>query len=329
MLGEKVNVIQKFNPFRSPNWRYERVQELCDRSMKVLPLSVHDDDVIRNARTYHMARKSANPSKLSSFFARQPGMYYAFQIYDHYDDVVRVWIEARILARQTNEEIADKIGTLPDAIDCYEKLFFNVRDRIDRGDWINRQIVNSLLGMQMSDPNSLINNEMSLKFFGYYAGPIVLDFLISGWSFRSKPSNAEEFTEMLDEHMNTTLRRRSAEAAQQFSINKFNVMQVFETHTRIMEIQHSMESKAMGGKTPVEANILAMLEGLREATTIGGFEAAKRPVAKKINEMSKKGIILRDSHLQELVKTGKLNDEVMADLEQASKQFQLRGAGSE
>ncbi len=74
--------------------------------------------------------------------ANYPEMCWALRLYEQRDyEKLRWTIEARILARQTNDEIAQSCGCMPEMIEYYEALFFNVRARLDSPDFIMTKVV--------------------------------------------------------------------------------------------------------------------------------------------------------------------------------------------
>jgi hypothetical protein len=77
---------------------------------------------------------------------------------------LRTVVEANILARRTDDQVAAKTGIELKTVQWYEALFFNVRDRLHASDWI----VATAIGNDRT-PAAV------LKRFAYFAGPHVLD----------------------------------------------------------------------------------------------------------------------------------------------------------
>src|SRR5712692_7415760 len=57
------------------------------------------------------------------------------------DDDGRCEVEARILAGQTDDEIAQRCSLWPEVVCWYERAFFHIRDRLTAGDWIMTQVI--------------------------------------------------------------------------------------------------------------------------------------------------------------------------------------------
>jgi hypothetical protein len=72
-----------------------------------------------------------------------------------------------------------------------------------------------------------------------------------------------------DNNIKTTIRRRTMQAAHLFEINKYNVMELFAVHTRIMEIEKADESLD-NVKTTTERGIKTMIDDIPWAVGADG-----------------------------------------------------------
>ena len=224
---------------RKPSWRYERALSALPtpgfESQPTRKLSrKRDDYLVFGLRKFLQDyRRSADPVARENVFARHPLYYLAYEIEVDVDSGFRHLIQARILAKQTDEEIASLVNTCPEVIDLYEKCFYNVRDRIDRSDWILRQIYGRQASMSQSDEQTM------LKLFAYYAGPMAIEFLTTGFSGVRHIANAQELGPMLDTYMTSAIRRRASLHSNTFEVNRYNITQLLELHTKIVEIDRA------------------------------------------------------------------------------------------
>ena len=123
-----------YNPLCTPDWRCQRAQQLY--AAKRRPTR-WDDTYIRTylkfLRDFDGAVKLSKSSvleignapdtrMLADRLAKNPGLWYACRIYRHGD--VRTLMEADILAKLNNAQIAKRSGGLPETVDWYEKDFF-------------------------------------------------------------------------------------------------------------------------------------------------------------------------------------------------------------
>jgi hypothetical protein len=88
----------------------------------------------------------------------------------------RRWeLEARILARQTDEEIGSKLGVPAPVVAAYEGLFFSVRVKFAATDWIMANVI----GPRAYEGTTEDDVELIWKLWGFWGGPMVLDALIA------------------------------------------------------------------------------------------------------------------------------------------------------
>ena len=263
----------KFDPRRSPRWRYERIRQLLDaRPHPRQPVRGQDDEHVREGRRFILAWeelgrqiRSRDPMVLrdarKQLYPMNPELYFAFDMFVAADaERNRNEMEARILAKQTNEKIAEEMVGLPGTVDWYERLFFNVRDRLhNRGYIVNRVICPSILDGGWQN----LNLEMSTKFFGYFAGPIILDAVLHQYDQGTAiPSAATDISDpFFDSHFGSQIKRRSAEASNHFEINKYNVMELFEIHGKLIELTKKAKEENEQLST-IEQNVQVTLQGI-------------------------------------------------------------------
>lgn len=291
---------QKYNVFRRPDWRFERVIELCDRFPAPGRASRRDDRYVKAARSFLLRwRARDGDSEREELFWENPGLFYAFQIHERAGEEPEPahFLQARLLARQTPAEVAACLSTCPEAVEWYEALFFNVTDRLDNRDWITKQVLLPAIlrnhGItpdpkgdeppvdpaaaalfRKAAPVALPFLDASLKLFAFFGGKYLVDVMITGFEAGKPLQSPEQMTQWFDAHWATTIRRRSHQAALQFEINKYNVMELFAIHTRIKEIEKAEDSDGRR-RSLIETHTRALLDDLPWAAG----EAAERSIA--------------------------------------------------
>lgn len=246
------------DPFRRPDWRYKRVLRMVSRMPSPGRTTRHDDKYIKGARSF-MLRWKKGEAERDRLLYENPGMYHAWCVFDNIekDADFQFIMEARLLSGQTPEAIAFESCVLPETVEWYEKVFFNVKDSLGHHDWILKHVLLPSLvrnhepddddnadGLNYSSPPVVKPHmDSTLKFFSYFGGPIICEFMLSGFKRGLHCHAWEKIGEWLDESMMDSIRRRTAQAAQVFDINKYNVMELVQVHTRIVEIQRSAESQ--------------------------------------------------------------------------------------
>lgn len=168
---------------RTPRWRYDRVQSCLASPANYLRKA--EDPVVREA--YRIMRRwpTRRGSALEFRRARQQmyqesrALYAACEIYQAPQLArVRVSIEAYILAKLSDAEIAHHLSTDPQVIDWYEALFFNVRDRLDNKDYICSQVIGPIGHVSLGD----LSNETVCRYHAYHGGPVVAMDVLRGFN---------------------------------------------------------------------------------------------------------------------------------------------------
>ena len=290
--------VRLYNPFLRPDWRFERVLKLVGRVPTPGRTTKLDDEYIKQARAF-MLKWRKGESFREQLLSEDPGLYYAYMVYDnlHTDPEVRFMLEARLLSGQPAEEIAEALKTLPETVSWYEKLFFNTRPFLKHHDWIVKHVLlpasDRFIEHGDDDDDDVPQPQgtplivrphldMTLKFFSYFGGPILCEFMIGGFRRGTAVHTHDDISAWLDDQWQLTLQRRSAQASGVFEVNRYNVMELFATHSRIIELQRTAES-GDERRSMFERHVQAMLtelpwtvgreaKQLYEGSAIGEFE---------------------------------------------------------
>lgn len=302
---------QKYNFFRTPEWRWERVLSLVDRPGDIPGRCTRrDDKYVRAAKSFLAKRRHGDPLTLERLQFENPGLFYAYEFYQkaQEDQEASMYIQARILARQTPQQIADILGILPASIEWYCRLFFDVQEHLDKRDWITKQVIvpalvrssavkpaDDDLPQNMFKDSSVARPFMdgTLKLFAYHGGPHLVDLLIAGLQVGKPLVSQDDTDNWLDRTTGTTIRRRTAQAAQMFEINKYNVMELFAVHTRLMEIARSEENQDQA-RSVIEKHIKATIEEIPWAVGSDGEKLYEKTMVGRFDAMSAE---LRDDEL--------------------------------
>lgn len=263
--AHKLQVIQ-FSPYRPVQWRYDRILELVrkDGSSPRPVRGVDDRYIVEGYRFIgnweRIMTTVDNPERadmLAELFPDNPALYYAYEIFlrppsDH----VRCGLEARILARQPFGKIAQALCVFsPETIEWYEKLFFNVLDRIDAVDYISKQVITPLVGQGISQ----VNNALTAKFFGYFGGETILEYMLHGIDrSMAAPTPGQSIDDYADSFFKSMLRTRSMVTAMSAEIDVYKVMPLLELHTKLIE-EHNRQLANAGPKSQLEETVSALL----------------------------------------------------------------------
>jgi hypothetical protein len=220
----------KYDPIRPPDWRFQRVLDVVRHRTKQFNRQ-QDDDLTRAGYDFVAAMdKVKTEGQYDDLFLANVGLMFAYNMYMDADAAdIRFVIEARILARQSDEKIANKLGTCPETIFWFEKMFFNVRGRLGKRDWI----VNTVLKPQLDGGAS--RYDPIIKQVAYLAGPVALENALYGFSIADRPKDPAQLPAYYDRVQQAGLRRRATIEAFGMEVNRYNAMELMNIHCRMME----------------------------------------------------------------------------------------------
>jgi hypothetical protein len=178
---ERMDAKQKdYNPlewdaFLRPDWRSLDGRRLAHG--EDAEWSSDDPDVVEFAAYIAaMADAHNDQQKQATVRDRWQAISAAHEIAQQ-DDVRRWQLEARILAGQTDAEIANRLGLAADTIAWYERLYFSVRDSLHAGDYVANQVIGT--GIHAG----FVDDEVGPFWMaiGYFGGPVVLESFIDSF----------------------------------------------------------------------------------------------------------------------------------------------------
>jgi hypothetical protein len=248
------------DPFRSPNWRWERARWLRENSTNT---KSYDDDAVKLAKNYQTAMVLYGRSKEGQEKIREdfPEIYHAYKIYVQeggLDYQAHRWsLEARVLANEDREAIAHKLRSSPSVIHCYEMLFFDVRDYLTCTDWIS----NNVLGRSIHDGVADRNYGLLWKLLGYAYGPHMVDALVVPATNPAHVSGPEQINSVMGNFHKGNVYRKSAIASATMPVwnNQFRIM---EAHARILEAEKDKEGGSQTQSMLVD-NLETCLKAIR------------------------------------------------------------------
>lgn len=299
-----LSEFQKYNFFRTPTWRWDRILKIVDRYPTPGKASKRDDHWIKEARAFICKWRHAEEDEdKERLWMDAPALFYAYDLFAKRNDYPQgaAFIEARLLAGQSPEVIAKCMSTIPATVEWYEALFFNVSPYLEHRDWVTSAVLmpaimkyHGMHGETQLDDTPLPFRDITvakpfldstLKFFAYFGGPFLVDVMISGFQAGKKLTSSDGLNAWFDEHITSTIRRRTAQAAMSFEINKYNATELLAVHSRIMEIERSEESKDQA-RTTTERHIKAMVDGIPWLVGDKGAKVLKGTALGRLDSMS-------------------------------------------
>jgi hypothetical protein len=260
----------------------------------------HDDVYVKGLRRFILRYENYSPEQRHRLGWENPGLYIAYQLYNRRNtdsQYLTRMVEARILARQSDADIAKEHTLHPEAVSWYHALYFDVRPRLKSLDWIINHVLFPAYSADMPGdaqqaerqrnnqtplprPISLPMFDCTSKFFAYFGGHLLLDFILTGFQRESRVTIREQCTDYLDAQTQSRIIQRSAESAQTFAVTQDNVMALFAVHQRISDSRRQSRQQ-IGARDGLMLNIQTMLEQLPFAVGDAGALQAKGTALEK------------------------------------------------
>jgi hypothetical protein len=190
----------RLNPLRQPQWRYEHVVELHLLNRRPARWGPAADEYIWHYYRFftHLLAAGDNQRLRGEAIDLRPHFAAAHFIHFSDDTFTRQILQARILSRQTNDEIAVSMGIAPECVKHYERVFFNIREKLDASSYIQKAAI------RPPEPRARNRTERadqlrgySLRLFGYFGGPLVVDFLVQRFRTGENPRSYPEARDWL------------------------------------------------------------------------------------------------------------------------------------
>ena len=156
------------NPHRPPDWRWRRARFRVETKSR-RQLRQDDDWTGRAKRFLRLATRDE-----AKAFRSDPELGAAWH-FSTSGGLKRAEVEARVLARQSPDEIAVACRLGTSVIKLYETLCFAVRDRLNAQSWVQHNV----LGPKTWEPLQRDGVGWTWKAFGYAYGPVAIDELIN------------------------------------------------------------------------------------------------------------------------------------------------------
>ena len=295
-MADNTANFESYNLFRRPDWRYDRVIRMVQREPRPGRCTRHDDEWVRGFRNFIVRFQNAeaqnNDAAVYDMKHAEPGLYFAYMLYrESFNDAVTTFmLKARILARKTDIEIASDMATMPDTINWYEKLFFNIRDRIGSQDWIVKYVlypsiaeaeaVNAGQTAQEGEynrSNRYITQPLwdpRILWFAYFFGPASVDFWLTGFRRDAMPNSQEELGDSLEAFVREGLGRQVGMASHAMEVNKYNIGELLSIYGQFVSIAKSDVNEEQK-QTMLQKSVDALLTDMPWAIGNKGVESVK------------------------------------------------------
>lgn len=249
------------NPCRAPHWRWLRATQIdaggkrASRKRDGAAGFVWIRRALRLKR--HFEQASNRPEAIYALHERDPELFWAHSMWIDEKAPTRWAIEARVLAGETNEQIAKLLGTDPGVIDAYVNVFFDVREKMSHTSYV----VNVIMADAVKRGLQERQYDLLWKLLGFHGGTLALDAAINKFTPINKPEKPEQVSGFFQDFAIGAMKYKSALATLTVQVNSQTQLPLIESFAKFVEIERTTES-ATKAQTSIVENIGAMLTSL-------------------------------------------------------------------
>jgi hypothetical protein len=261
-LTAKMQNNRAQNPCRVPDGRWLRAQDWLNGG----PVPTARRDGVESAKCIKRLERflrayrqcQSNEQLLCRLALEYPAIFWAHYLYNNESiQRARFAVEARIMARQSDREIAQCIGCLEATVAAYEAIFFHVRDKLDNKDYIISTIFRESVSRGLQDRDY----DLLWKLVGYAQGPSMLDAMISGFASPTWVERTEDVAASFQDLAIDSTKHKAAVAALAVPVDNSTQMSLINTFVKYTNVERKTDS-AGKASDQIQQNIDSMMEAL-------------------------------------------------------------------
>ena len=231
------------NPLRVPAWPWLRAMGIHDGTNPGLSFKRDGQEGCRRVRPilrYLRAwRQCTNDAERTQLAMQSPWLFWAHSIYLQDNGPQKWLIEARLLARESDYEIASRVGCSPEIVKCYHDTFFDVREKLDFRDYIVAIVFGEAAFRGLSERQ----HDLLWKMFGYFGGPFVIDSVSSRLIAASWCNSAETAAGFWQDIALNVMKHKAAVATLVVPINSETHLDLIGAFVKYVEIERTTDSQ--------------------------------------------------------------------------------------
>jgi hypothetical protein len=180
--------------------------------------NVEEREVIELYGFFRELQACKTVRETSELIGRKSDCGTAFDIFADQDGRMRDALEARLLAGDDAETIAEKMGISKAAVESYAAYFFDVTERLDCTDFIHSQVLDA-----RGDVPARQDRGRLLKLIAYKAGADVLNLILNTCQ---RPAGEVDPTQHFCWAIDSLLNEKTIAAVQQMDVSSEQVVRV-------------------------------------------------------------------------------------------------------
>jgi hypothetical protein len=250
------------NPFRAVDWRFRLAEAILSGQLP-FPRRGLDLWVKRALRFLGDRVASQGDDSIGQSGRLDPAILGAFEIRFSAEPRLRSVLEARVLAGQTAQAIAELCGIDADVVEAFERLHYDLRDRLGAGDFIRA----TAFGIE--PPDGIPDADTLMKTFAYGFGRFGLDSLLAVLDAGESPGSGARGAVTGDEKL-----VRMAILARSLTVNSKTAPGLLRLLARLLEFERGTAADVVINR-PVRATV----EPWPTRANGGGFVRSVRAIS--------------------------------------------------
>ena len=181
----------------------------------------------------------AGPHELEKIPPQLRPAYLAWQIYNA-DVGLRLVLEVRMLAGETDEAIARTTGLSRDTINAFSQNYFDIRSRLHQSDYV----LMAAIGPQYLYPGPK-DLDIVLKLLAYHGGPFVADRLLKTFADPVKENKPVDINRLIDDSIRDNMLDKAAIAARMLKVDgRRSSGKIIRLRQRLDRVEYEQEVAA-------------------------------------------------------------------------------------
>ena len=246
---------------RAPHWRWLRALEIDAGGLNTTKKRDGATGfkwirrALKTKRRYEQF--AGDPAAFHSLIMRDEHMFWAHSLWVDDKSTTRWIIEARVLAGESDHEIAEKVVAEPEVITAYVNVFFDVRDRLENIDYISGVVMGDAVARGLQERQF----DLLWKMLAYQGGPHVLNAVLRRGPEIKRPASSDEVGGFFQEFAVNSIKYKAALSALTVPVNTHTQLALIDSYVKYVEIERKSED-SMKAQNSIIDNIGTMLSSM-------------------------------------------------------------------
>lgn len=293
--------LRENSPLRPPDWRWQKVMAYREAGRR-LPRIASDRLLSKLFQFSERIDACSNDFQLLEVYEKFPYIADAYDIYKKEGAAGTRWeIEARLLAKESYESIGKKTAAPAETIEAFEKLFFNVEDRLTNKSWL----INCVIGRSVHVGLSERDYDLLWKLYGLLGGPVMLDLIISKLGLKEQHSETfEQSVALIRDSLDVQAVVKSSVALAVIGVNNYTAVPIVQ-----LEQTYRQLAKDSAGVASTQTFLQSVDKIMSSLPWSSGTGTIKHPVLEVLSHTDLQAAELRADEM-----VGAVSGETFTDL---------------